>query len=262
MTHEEYQDLLAASALTALDDGDARALKSHLVNCTECRAELGQWENTASALALEAAPMEPSPEVRERILASIRAGSRSESARVVPFVPPPRTTWSTFNSFRAVAAIIIVALALFAMGWMMMQRQRDRAELARLKGELYQTQADLKREHGMLAWLSQPDTRMMTLAGTKMAPNAQAMLAYDKNGHAMLMTKGLPAAPAGMAYQLWFIKDNKKMPGKVFTTDYAGQGMLEDQVPEIARQAAVFAVTLEPDQGVQSPTGQIYLVSS
>ena len=103
---------------------------------------------------------------------------------------------------------------------------------------------------------------MAKLAGTNMAPGAHATLAFDKNGRAMLMTNGLPAAPAGMAYQLWFIKDNKKMPGKVFNPDAAGNGMFEDQIPAGAREAAVYAVTLEPKTGVPVPTGSIYLVSS
>jgi hypothetical protein len=48
----------------------------------------------------------------------------------------------------------------------------------------------------------------------------------------------------------------------VFTPDAAGNGMLEDQIPDVARDAAVFAITLEPKSGVQVPTGSIYLVSS
>ena len=85
------------------------------------------------------------------------------------------------------------------------------------------------------------------------------MLAYDKNGRAILMAKGLPPPPAGKAYQLWFIAGGKPMPGKVFTTDASGAGTLKDQIPPQARNAAVFAITLEPEDGVQSPTGQIYL---
>jgi hypothetical protein len=38
--------------------------------------------------------------------------------------------------------------------------------------------------------------------------------------------------------------------------------MLDDQIPEVARNAAVFAITLEPKSGVQAPTGSIYLLSS
>ena len=78
----------------------------------------------------------------------------------------------------------------------------------------------------------------------------------------MLMARGLPSAPKGMAYQLWYIKDNQKMPGKVFRTDEAGNGMLEDQMPMVAREPPVFAITLEPESGVQSPTGSIYLLSA
>ena len=110
--------------------------------------------------------------------------------------------------------------------------------------------------------LISPGGHMAKLTGTNVAPGAHAMLAYDKSGHAMLMAKGLPSAPEGMAYQLWYIKDNKKMPGKVFTPDAAGNGMLEDQIPAVARDAAVFAITLEPKSGVQVPTGSIYLLSS
>ena len=101
---------------------------------------------------------------------------------------------------------------------------------------------------------------MAELGATPMAPGAIAKIAYDKTGHAMLMTRGLPEAPKGMAYQLWYIVGDKKMPGKVFSTQN-GSGMLIDQVPTEAMNAAVFAVTLEPETGVQVPTGKIYLVS-
>ncbi len=102
---------------------------------------------------------------------------------------------------------------------------------------------------------------MSKLAGTKMMPDAHAMLAYDKNGRAVLMAKGLPPAPKGKAYQLWFIAGGKPMPGKVFRTDASGEGTLSDQIPTEALNAAVFAVTMEPESGVPAPTGAIYLSS-
>jgi anti-sigma-K factor RskA len=127
---------------------------------------------------------------------------------------------------------------------------------------MMKTQSQLSHERAVVNLLTSPDAHMTKLAGTKVAPSAHAMLAYDKNGHAMLMAKGLPTAPEGMAYQLWYIKDNKKMPGKVFTPDAAGNGILEDQIPAVARDAAVFAITLEPKSGVQVPTGSVYLLSA
>jgi hypothetical protein len=142
------------------------------------------------------------------------------------------------------------------------QNRTMQNELARLKAEMVQAQAQLDRERAMGELITSPGAHMMRLTGTNIAPGAHAMLAYDKTGHAMLMAKGLPGAPEGMAYQLWYIKDNKKMPGKVFTPDAAGNGMLEDQIPAVARDAAVFAITLEPKSGVEVPTGSIYLLSS
>jgi len=51
------------------------------------------------------------------------------------------------------------------------------------------------------------------------------------------------------------------MPGKMLTTDPTGNAIVEDQIPAAALGGAVFAVTLEPEGGMPSPTGAIYLRS-
>lgn len=270
MTHQEYQELLAANALNALDTADERALRSHLETCADCRSELGEWEQTAAFIALDARPLEPSAALYERILANVREESTTSPEQVgvqpkpnlVPFVHPTRSVWSSFGSLGAIAALIIFAALLISVFALWRQNRSYQQELARLSAELKQAQARIDHEREVVALLTSPDAQMAKLAGTKMAPSAHAMLAYNKEGKAMFMAQGLPAAPAGMAYQLWFIKDNKKMPGKVFTTDLAGNAAMEDQVPQEARQSAVFAITLEPKDGVAVPTGSVYLVST
>ena len=285
MTHENcenYRELLAANALTALDAADARALSSHLESCADCRSEINEWEDAAALLAFEAQPLEPATNVRERILASVRADDRAArlaNDRVRLFAnadhptrailgkgsvlqPRPGNVWSSFRSFGAIAATIVFVALSIALVVLWQKNRNTQRELAQLTTEMNQAQAQLDRERAMGELLTSPDAHMAKLAGTNVAPGAHAMLAYDKSGHAMLLAKGLPSAPAGMAYQLWFIKDNKKMPGKVFIPDAAGNGTIEDQIPAVARDAAVFAITLEPMGGVQVPTGSIYLISS
>jgi anti-sigma-K factor RskA len=269
---EDYQELLTAKALTALDAEGNRLLDAHLRSCANCRLEMGQWEETAAFLALEAAPLEPSPQVRERILASVRAEGRAKLTRngaeatpdpnVVPrdsnvlaFERPPRNVWSSFGSFGAIAAILVFAALIISLLMLWQQNQAIRAEVARLS-------AQLDREHALVQLLTSPDGHMAKLTGTEVAPAAHAMLAYDKDGQAMLMAKGLPAAPAGKAYQLWYIVGGKPMPGKMLAADPEGNAMLEDQIPAAARSGAVFAVTLEPEGGMQLPTGAIYLRSA
>jgi hypothetical protein len=270
---ENYRELLAANALTALDASDSQSLTTHLENCANCQSEMAELEHAAALLAFEAQPLEPSAEVRERILAGVRAEVQaetrvrdrvspeaSEGARnVLAFERPPKNIWSSLGSFGAIAAAVLFVALIIGLVLLWQKNQAGQRELARVNEEMKQLQ---QQRAAMGELLTSPDGHMAKLAGTNVAPGAQAMLAYDKNGHAMLMAKGLPRAPEGMAYQLWFIKDNKKMPGKVFTPDAAGNGMLEDQIPAVARDAAVFAITLEPQAGVQVPTGSIYLLSS
>lgn len=261
---------------------DARDLKAHLETCAECLAEVNEWEATAALLAFEAQPLEPSNRVRERILASVHAEGRpgiatgaSENSRrdklapsqsridsrVVPFERTVKNSGSRVTPYYAIAAsIAFVALAIsFFVIWQ--QNRAAKVEIARLSLEMRETQQQLAREREVVALITSPGARMTELTGTNVAPDAHAMIAYDQNGHAMLMAKGLPATPAGKAYQLWFIMGSKPMPGRVFTTDTNGNGSLQDQVPAEALSGAVFAVTLEPASGVQSPTGAIYLRS-
>ncbi len=283
MKHEDcesYKELLAASALTALDAADALALSSHLESCADCGLEMNEWQATAVVLALDAQPREPSVQVRDRILASVRAEPRaqklindtiersvSETASqrpsgVLPFEPAARDVWASLRSFGAIAAALMFVALIIALVVLWQQNRQTQNELARLSKEMQQAQTQLDHERAVVRLLTSPDSRMTKLAGTTVAPGAHAMLAYDKDGHVMLMARGLPSAPKGMAYQLWYIKDNQKMPGKVFSPDAAGNGMLEDQMPTVARDPAVFAITLEPENGVQVPTGSIYLLSA
>lgn len=282
MTHEDcetYRELLAAAALTALDAEDARALTTHLESCADCHSEMNAWEDTAAFLALEAKPLEPSALLRERILVSVRAEGRAHSSnndraeRLVPpkvsqgnskvlaFERPQRDVWASLRSFGAIAATLVFGALIISLLVLWQQNRATQNELARLATEMQRTKAQLNHERAVVELLTSPDAHMAKLAGTNIAPGAHAMLAYDKNGHAMLMAKGLPAAPKGMAYQLWFIAGTRPMPGKVFQTDASGNAMLEDQLPVEALNAATFAVTLEPQAGVAAPTGPMYLLT-
>jgi anti-sigma-K factor RskA len=247
MAHEDYKEMIPARALSALDAAEARALNDHLSECDECRMELQEWEATAAALSVSAKPMEPSPEVRRRLLNEVRK-ELADVPQVIPFRSATRNIWRSFGSLGAIAAVIL-ATALIV-GLVVMWREN----LA-LRERLAQTQ-----EFQQL--VSTPGARMAELKGTDVGAGAIAKLVYDNNGRAMLMADNLPTVPQGKAYQLWFIVgNNPPMPGKTFVPDSEGKGMLKDQMPQAALNAAVFAITLEPAGGLPAPTGKIYLAS-
>lgn len=274
MNHQEYQDLLAWQALDALDASDALALDQHLVTCAQCRAELIEMRDSAGLLAHAAPQVEPGPALRDRILSSIHGLNNQEVAAVKPSaqvidLSARRASRTSSNFLRMAAGIAFVALLI---GLVVLWRhdvrlQREIAGLSRQvngqQRELARDRDALAREREALAMLTSPNMKRMELSGTQTAQNARGSFVLDpRTGHAMLMTDGLPAAPPEMAYELWFIADGKKMPGKVFSVDANGRAMISDQVPLEARERAVFAITLEPKQGVTSPTGAIYLMSN
>jgi anti-sigma-K factor RskA len=274
MNHQEYQDLLALHALEALDASEARAIEEHLETCAECRAELIELKEAAGLLAYAAPSAEPSPELRARILESIHSQKSNAipaaqtSARVVDLSARGQSkAWPTFLRMAAAIAMIALLIGVVALWRRDARMQREVAALSRQlntqQRELAHDRETLAREREALAMLTSPNMKRMELAGTPTAQNARGSFVLDpKTGHAMLLTSGLPATAPEMAYELWFIADGKKMPGKVFTVDSAGHAVISDQVPLEARERGVFAITLEPKAGVTSPTGAIYLISS
>ncbi|HMF56991.1 MAG TPA: anti-sigma factor [Pyrinomonadaceae bacterium] len=273
--HEPYIEMIAAQALGALEAGESRSLEIHLAECSECRTVHAQLNDTAAALAYTAGEVEPSPGVRSRILENIKAeprrtateetGASKQSApsNVVPITKPTRSLFRTALKYGAIAASIILAALIIATVLLWRQNQRMKAEIAQLGENANRTQQELAREREIVEAVTGPDATFLRLAGTDAAPRARARLAYDQyTGRAVLFAYDLPPAPPGKAYQLWFIAEGRPpMPGRVFKTDPTGRAMLRDEVPANGRDAKIFAVTLEPESGVQAPTSKPYLIT-
>lgn len=168
-------------------------------------------------------------------------------------------------AFAAAAVVLLGSTSVALWG----RNQSLTAEVTRLYDTLRATEGELSAQREQLAsarnvsdLLAAPGVRFAELAGKKPAPGAHAMLAYDHStGRAVIMAAGLPPCPAGHAYQLWLINDNKPQPGGTFRTDAAGQAHMTDRLPA-GVGSPTFAVTLEREGGVPAPEGDIYLLGS
>jgi anti-sigma-K factor RskA len=136
-------------------------------------------------------------------------------------------------------------------------------KLVTAEQQLNEAQTQLMRERQERELLGSPASAVFSLTGTEDVPGAKARLVFDqKTGKAVLFVEGLPDAPQGKAYQIWWITDPKKpAPGGTFKTGAEGKGELRDQIPQQYTKASFFAVTVEPEGGSQSPTGSIILKS-
>ena len=170
----------------------------------------------------------------------------------------------------AIAASLVILALSAALTLLWTHNNRLTAELALLSARTRQTEQQLastrvefEREREATELLSAPEARVAMLAGTEAAPAARAAFTYDRRtGRAVLYTSGLPPAPAGKAYQLWFIAGGRPLPGGVFTPDPQGRATLREQMPPAGLDAQTFAVTLEPAGGTPAPTGDKFLLGS
>ena len=101
----DAHDLTAAYALDALDPDEAEAYERHLSQCEECREQLAELNETATALAFSA--VAPAPPARLR--ASILEAAAAERSNVVPLV---RRRWVSRGLAVAAAAAACIAVGL------------------------------------------------------------------------------------------------------------------------------------------------------
>ena len=295
MRHEEYKQLLALEAVSALDPEERARLEEHLPSCAECREELREMSDAAASLLYTVAPVQPSPELRAGILARVRAVDPSEVGASPKAVDPSEAlgraattngardrrtllrdfslwqllAWRPALGFGAAAAALAVVLLGLTSLTLWNRNQSLSAELASLSNRLREAQGEIDGQREQLAsardvdeLLASPAVRVAELSGKKPAPQAHAMLAYDRStGRAVVLTTGLPPCPEGHAYQLWLIADNKPLPGGTFKTDAQGRARMSDRLPP-NHTAPTFAVTLEREGGVLEPKGDVFLLGA
>jgi anti-sigma-K factor RskA len=301
MRHEDYKQLLALEAAGALDKDERASLEEHLHSCEECRSEFREMSDAIASLAYTVAPVVPPAHLRANVLARIRAaaaseilvdpsealdtsravGSKSDDARRSATADVDTrgllgrlSLWQLLKgrpSLGLGAAFATTALVLLGITSLALlsRNQTLSTEVARLYGQLRETQSELSGQREQLAsardvndLLASPGARFAELSGKKPAPQAHAMLAYDRStGRAVMMATGLPPAPAGHAYQLWLIADNKPLPGGTFKADAEGRARMSDHLPSGVGNPT-FAVTLEREGGEVAPKGDMYLLGS
>jgi len=85
-SHERWSEELSAYLLGALEPPEAEALEHHVEDCERCRAEVRWLAPALDALPETVERLEPSPRLRERLMAEVREdASRAEAA-----APPER----------------------------------------------------------------------------------------------------------------------------------------------------------------------------
>jgi Anti-sigma-K factor rskA, C-terminal len=105
-----------------------------------------------------------------------------------------------------------------------------------------------------------PDSRIIHLAPLGAAPNASAVVAESAiKGEAVLLVDGLPPAPSGEIYQLWWLGPHgEATKAAAFHLDAHGAAIVTATPPPAAARAVAGEVTLQSSQSADKPGGTIY----
>ncbi|HEY8745537.1 MAG TPA: zf-HC2 domain-containing protein, partial [Chloroflexota bacterium] len=71
--HEQIHELAAEAALGVLDPAEQQRMENHLAGCPNCRRDNREFQAVGDTLARSVPPLEASPELRARILATVTA---------------------------------------------------------------------------------------------------------------------------------------------------------------------------------------------
>src|ERR1700745_719962 len=167
-TREEDFDLYV---LGALEGDDKQTIESHLAACADSPRKLAAARGRIAALSFAAARVEPSPAVKDRLLARVRAESQvpsrapSDSAKVPAreFVPPEPPRGAAGRWLFAILAPACVALLIATL---MLWRENDRLtkQLAILGDAMDKNQQQLDYGRNVAHLVEARDTITVSLA--------------------------------------------------------------------------------------------------
>ncbi|MFF3214423.1 anti-sigma factor domain-containing protein [Streptomyces sp. NPDC002886] len=237
MKHEaELHTLTGAYALNALTGEELRAFTAHLEHCESCHQEVGEFAATAARLA--AAVSLPVPVAMRQAVLDRIDGVRQLPARA-PLASSVRfTTRLTRRASAFVVAASIVAAAGFGgvALWQHEQVEQGRTEAQRAEQHV----------RDMTAVMAAPDAR--TTRGRTSTGALASVVTSARLNQAVFLASGLPPAPAGQTYQLWFDDHGTMRPAGLTPGD--GSVLMQGD----PGQALAVGLTLEPAGGSTQPT--------
>lgn len=212
--------------LGALSPEEAERFAAHLEGCAKCRADVARLTEAAEQLAQAPPLLTPPPELRDRLMGSVRSEiSLFNAASVDPHPRPARR----LGRLRRVEALVVVfaSLAIVALAIVLLTANHGSDQVAKrtVIGKVT-SQGGGTRAHAVV----------------QIAPQT-----------ATLIVTHLAAPPAGRVYQAWVVRRNAPAvpTGALFSVPRSGDTRI--LLPPLHDVTEVI-VTAEPPRGSTTPT--------
>ncbi len=226
-THEDYAENLAAYALGALPELEARVFERHLMGCESCQAGLERVSPAVEALPRAVTQYEPPASLKESLMEVVNAeAERARHREGTAWRWRWRPAFPRVRPGIAGAAAAVVVMSGVA-GYGVSELARDESPGARTVA----AEVDLQR-----------------------LPEASASLLIPRNDGrgALLRVQGLPDPGRDRIYQVWVQRGGEVAPVSIFDVDSRGAGAAA--VPESVEDVTAVMVTRERRGGAKAPT--------
>ncbi len=238
MTCEQLRDEYELYALGLSEGPERSELEEHLARrCPQCGPGVAAAVQTAAALAMLADPEAPPARLRRRVLAAAGAEPESRGWFIWPMLIP--------------AAFALGALLLWVES--RSQLEKRQAELTQARVQIEQQASELGQLRPVLAFLNQPDTKLVNFGTGAPAPPKGSILVNPRDG-VLLMASNLPVLPAGRTYQLWLIPKGGAPQSAGLFKSLANGTALYARPGAVAADTSAVAVSVEPEAGSTAPT--------
>jgi anti-sigma-K factor RskA len=241
--------LAAALSVGSLDQADDAALQQHLSSCADCRRLAAEYMAAASRLPLALELMQPSPQLRTRLMKAVYAEAaaqgRAEPAAAASLTPASwwRRAWlhlpagRGFTVLAGAAAAAVIAVT----SWTVATRPGAPAP-------------------------SGSQTVAVAITAMPLAPQAHGQLVLDRANHqAVLTVTGLPGptrvSGGDSVYEVWLLPASGPPVAGAFLTK-APDGTWDALIRGDMTGYASVAATVEPAGGSSVPTGPEVLQAS
>jgi anti-sigma-K factor RskA len=221
--HAAASEALGAYALGAVEGGEATRIATHVASCRVCFEELERLRGAVHALPELAEELEPSPALKERLMATVRKEAAATAAE--KRARDRRSRRAGFGlTLRPVAGVALASV--LALG-------------------------------GVAGYLvgddGQSSTRTVAAQVSGSVSGAQADVLL-RDGRARLVVSGMPQPPRGRVYQVWVQRaGSAPVPtAALFSPTRDGRGSVD--VPGDLRGSPRVLVTDEPAGGSLVPT--------
>jgi anti-sigma-K factor RskA len=217
----DLHTLVGPYVVDALPDDERAQFEEHLRRCAECQAEVAGLQATAAQLG-RASAIVPPPDMKARVLADV--------ARTRQVPPGPRTASPHAGRWPVLlaAAALILLIAAVATVAVRTDRRADEAEQ-------------------LAAVVADPAARSVEVSGEA---GTMRLVVSEAHDGSVLLADGMPPAPSGKDYELWYRTDGRMVPAGVFEPD--DEGTVRERLDAVPED--LVGVTLEPEGGSAEPT--------